>query len=367
MDVAYAMATDRVGNVFVAGASWSGSDYTSSDYAILGYSGTGIPLWTNRYDGDGNGLDEALAMAVDLNGHVLVTGSSVGATGFSDFATVAISSGGLALWTNRFNPSGAKSCSAWAVATDDQRNVFVTGGDGDGLGYLTIAYSASGVPLWTNACRGPLDTWNMAGAIAVDRSGNVFVTGESRRGSTGASADFLTVAYSGAGIPLWTNRYNGPGNNADVANAVAVDEAGNVFVTGGSYRSSTYTSSDFATVAYSGAGVPLWTNRYNSPKNDEDVAFGVAVDPSGYVHVVGRSPRSSGPVGYATIQYASSVPARLSIARSDQQTVVTWPHSGFSLQSAPVVTGAYTNVPGAVSPYTNPISGNQHYFRLTRP
>ena len=64
-------------------------------------------------------------------------------------------------------------------------------------------------------------------------------------------------------MPLWTNRYNGPANSYDAATAVAVDASGNVFVTG------VMTAGiDYATIAYSGAGVPLWTNRYNGPGND---------------------------------------------------------------------------------------------------
>jgi len=30
----------------------------------------------------------------------------------------------------------------------------------------------------------------------------------------------------------------------------------------------------------------------------------------------------------------------------------------------PAVTGVYTNVPGAASPYTNAITGSQEFFRL---
>jgi hypothetical protein len=34
------------------------------------------------------------------------------------------------------------------------------------------------------------------------------------------------------------------------------------------------------------------------------------------------------------------------------------------LQSAPVISGTFTNLPGATSPYTNAITGSQQYFRL---
>jgi len=44
--------------------------------------------------------------------------------------------------------------------------------------------------------------------------------------------------------------------------------------------------------------------------------------------------------------------------------VLTWSDATFLLQSAPLVTGVYTDVPGATSPYTNAISGAAEFFRL---
>jgi len=59
---------------------------------------------------------------------------------------------------------------------------------------------------------------------------------------------------------LWTNRFNGAGNGKDQAIGVAVDATGNVFVTG--FSMSVASSFDYVTIAYSPAGVALWTNRY---------------------------------------------------------------------------------------------------------
>src|SRR5262249_12832307 len=105
---------------------------------------------------------------------------------------------------------------------------------------------------------------DIATSIATDNAGNVVVTGAS-------SDDYTTIKYSGAGVPLWTNRYHGPGNGGNQANAVAVDGNGNAYVTG--YSSTSGGSSDYATIKYSAAGVPLWTNRYNGPGNSDDHAY----------------------------------------------------------------------------------------------
>src|SRR5437899_3961532 len=87
--------------------------------------------------------------------------------------------------------------------------------------HLSAAYGASGAPLWTNIFNGPANTINVPHAVAVDSQGNVFVTGQSA--GNGGYFEFATVKYSGAGAPLWTNRYNEGGNLSAQANAMAVD------------------------------------------------------------------------------------------------------------------------------------------------
>jgi hypothetical protein len=46
---------------------------------------------------------------------------------------------------------------------------------------------------------------------------------------------------------------------------------------------------------------------------------------------------------------------------------LSWSDPLFLLQAAPSVTGTYTNIPGATSPHSVPISGDQRYFRLAYP
>jgi hypothetical protein len=132
----------------------------------------------------------------------------------------------------------------------------------------------------------------------VDGNNDVIVMGFTGWSTgTGGFYDFATIKYSSAGLPLWTNRYNGPGNKDDFANALAVDRGNNVIVTGDSIG--TGGSDDYATIKYSSAGVPLWKTRYNGPGTSIDVAWAVAVDRSGNVIVTGIG----GHDDFTTIKY----------------------------------------------------------------
>jgi hypothetical protein len=219
---------------------------------------------------------------------------------------------------------------------DGSGAVLVTGsstGSGGDVDYATIKYSGAGVPLWTNRYNGPGNTNDSAEALAVDGNGNVFVTGTST--GIGSGSDYATVKYSSAGMALWTNRYDGPANSDDAASALAVDASGNIFVTGSSTGKGGLLDDlglDYATIAYSNAGVPLWTNRYDGSGRDEAVA--VAVDASGNVFVTGWSFYVTD-ADFATIKYSSSIPPSLSISRTATNTVaVSWPSpsTGFTLQ-----------------------------------
>ncbi|MBI5774166.1 MAG: SBBP repeat-containing protein [Verrucomicrobia bacterium] len=336
-DQASGVVVDGSGNVFVTGSS--ANEFGSSDFATVGYSSAGVPLWTNRYDGPSNLTEEAATIVVASNGNVIMTGRSDNGGGNWDSATVAYSGAGLPLWTNRYSPptggypvsavdrdgnvfvtGGGLSTVAYSsagvplwtngyggagfardVTVDDSGNVFVTGRAG--IGYATMAYSGAGVPLWTNFYNGPGNSTDEAFAIVADHNGNVFVTGYSY--GLGTDFDYATLAYSGNGVPLWTNRYSGPVFNWDQAYAIAVDGDGNVFVTGYSTGSSS-TGQDFATVAYSSTGALLWVDRYNGPGSSSDVAFALAVDRNNDLYVVGRSYGGVSSYDYAIIKYAAA-------------------------------------------------------------
>jgi outer membrane protein assembly factor BamB len=299
--IGHAIAVDQTnGNVYVTGYALKTNG--SPAYATIAYSSHGTPLWTNLYVGPGDDAS-ALAMAVDSsNGNVYVTGQSVGTISW-EFATVAYSGSGAALWTNCYHNPSFLYAVALTVAVGASGNVYVAGAisSDDDWRYVTVAYTSGGSPLWTNFYENAPFESAVPAAVAVDAQENVYVTGTSDNGLAGSA--FATVAYSSTGAALWTN-YNSlpappPYGGYATATAMAVDSVNRrVYVTG--YAVGGDTDYDYATIAYASDGTPVWTNRYAAPGNSIDCAKAVGLDKSGNVYVTGTAGTGSVTLAYSS-------------------------------------------------------------------
>jgi uncharacterized delta-60 repeat protein len=298
-DVANDLVLDSKSNVYITGKSAASDGF--DDYATIKYNANGITQWVRRFNGPGNSFDEARAIAVDENGNVYVTGGSVGIGTNFDFSTIKYDGSGNLIWERRYNNINNRNDLASDIAVDTQGNVYVTGASdntGSNSDYVTIKYDADGNELWVASYNGTGNSIDAANALAVDALGNVYVTGFS---FGNGSNDYITIKYNTTGVQQWVARYNGPGNAADIANALALDALGNVYVTGQSEGSGT--AADYATIKYNAAGAELWVARFNGPGNAFDAANALAVDASNNVYVTGQSEGNGTLADYATIKY----------------------------------------------------------------
>jgi len=359
-------------DVFVTGQSFGPA--RSSAFATGAYDASnGAKRWARLYNGPGKGPDEADAIAVSPDGaRVFVTGSSYGANGSSDYATVAYDAlSGSTQWIRRYNgPVGGDDFATDVGVSPDGSRVFVTGasrGSPRSGGYLTTAYDAiCGAMLWTTRGRvagganalgvspdgslvfvtgfvagrsgtdfgtvayeastgatawvrrydGPADSDDSAVDLAVSPGGStVYVVGYSR--GLASYFDYATVGYdSSSGEERWVRRYNGPGNGFDYPSAVEVSpDASTVFVAGND--SGSHSGYDYATVAYEAAtGSKRWVARYNSPANGYDAALALGVSPDeSFVFVTGYIRGPTSPEDYGTVAYDAATGSRLWVRR----------------------------------------------------
>jgi uncharacterized delta-60 repeat protein len=224
----------------------------------------------------------------------------------TDYLTIKYNSDGIEEWVVRYSGPGYTWNASSAIAVDDHENIYVTGGEegtGTDYDYATVKYNAAGYEQWVAVYNGPGNGKDSACDIAIDDNGNVYVTGKSDPG-TNYNYDYATVKYSPDGVEQWVARYDGGGSGYDNAQDIALDQDGFVYVTG--ISASPGLDNDYATIKYNSDGVEQWVARYDGGWYFNDGAHSLAIDRRGIVYVTGAS--SGGGINqwdYVTIKYNS--------------------------------------------------------------
>ena len=198
-------------------------------------------------------------IATDKCGNVYVTGTFVGiatfgSTSLTSFAAEGIfvsklDTNGTWLWAVKAIGVGSAAIKALGIATDCCGNVYITGFFATTITFGSIMLSpfggsdifvakldTSGTWLWAVQAGGTSD--DVGNAIAIDQCGNVYVTG-----FFSSTATFGTITLTSVGsrdifvakldtnsIWLWAKKAGG--TNSDQGLGIATDQCGNVYVTG---------------------------------------------------------------------------------------------------------------------------------------
>ncbi len=162
-------------------------------------------------------------------------------------------------WAHTWGGSSTDSISAVAV-DPASRDVYATGSTSSfGIGssnVLLLKYSSGGNLLWARTWGGSSSDYGTA--VAVDAAGNVYVTGGTSSFGAGWYDVFL-LKFTSAGSLLWSKTWGG--GSYDVGHDIAVDSSGNVLLAAESY-SYVPPNSDYSAAAvlkFTPAGNLLWS------------------------------------------------------------------------------------------------------------
>eukprot|EP01031_Cornospumella_fuschlensis_P023513 gene23513-28519_t len=249
-DEGFGVAVDNSGSVYAAGTA-SGTLHSQAsaggrEVLLIKFDSNGNRLWT-RLTGTG-GNDEARAIALDSTGIVYVTGYTTGGLngnsfqGVWDMFLIKYAADGTRLWTRQFGSWDQDQGRGLAVDPSNNNAIYVTGfirsagidgqtnaGAND---LMLVKYNGDGTRLWTRLVGTSGDDEGFS--VAVDLTGSVFVTGMvagSVHGQNFAGGrDVILIKYSGDGTRLWTSLTGT--STFDAGRAVAVNNAGDIFVSG---------------------------------------------------------------------------------------------------------------------------------------
>ncbi len=336
------VVVDTAGNAYVAGST-SSADFPVTPGAFDTTSSTG-GAFISKLDTTGSQLiystylggTAALAVAVDSSGSVYVTGQA-SLTGFPTTPGAFQQSpvgGQIQVFVTKFNASGSAldystylgTGTGVGIAVNASGNAYVSGGAEDatfpttagafqttfagpggdtGDAFITELNSSGSALVYSTFLGGSGD--DGAGGLAIDGAGNAYVTGQTfstnfplqnafQQTLKGQANGFVSK-LNATGSALLYSTYLG-GNYDDAGQAIAVDPAGNAYVTG--FAEST----DFPLVGalqgtFAGGsmdafltvmdpnGVPSFSTFLGGSSDDQGSA--ITVDSSGNVFVAGRT------------------------------------------------------------------------------
>jgi hypothetical protein len=291
-DAGFSIAVDGGGNAYVTGSTGS-SDFPvtpgafqtnyggSGDAFVTKLNPAGSALVYSTYlggSGEEDGWGDGGGIAVDSAGNAYVTGG----TGSTDFpvtpgAFQTNNGGGDDAFVTKLNPAGSALVYSTylggsgqdvgeAIAVDSAGNAYVTGGTGStdfpvtpgafqtknaGFGdvFVTKINPAGSALVYSTYLGGSGNDDQEGGRIAVDDSGNAYVTGgtfstnfpttpgaikrvcRNCGGKKGVGGDAFMAKFNAEGSALFYSTYLG-GSGADYGYGIAVDSAGNAYVTG---------------------------------------------------------------------------------------------------------------------------------------
>ncbi len=284
------VAVHSSGAIYAVGetsSSLDGSNQGSNDAYVRRYERDGDVVWRRQF-GTAQ-YDSAQSVASDASANVYVVGytygSLAGSRGQADAFVRKYNKSGSLVWTRQFGTS--ETDLAFGVTVDSSGYVYVVGSTGGNLAATNSGsddafvrkYSPSGAVVRTKQFT--FSDYAVAQSVAVDGSGNVYVAGY----SSGLDSSGFVRKFSNVGATLWTRILD---NFSDEYVKDISVRGSYIYVAGftyGSYAGPNLGGSDAFVRRYNASGTILWTRQFGTSADDN--AEGVSIDLSGNAYVVG--------------------------------------------------------------------------------
>lgn len=317
---ANAIAIDKSGNLYVVGVFNSNVKFENTtrtgsgleNMFIAKYNPQGGLIWLKMAGGIAQTRVSPKDIKVGDDNNLYITGSLRGSINFgnltvkshnpslnsSDVFVAKYDTSGTSIWVNSFGKSGLTEGNG--IETDKNGNIYIGGSQSDTLiagndtlvgnnfYYMyVLALDKNGIPKWLKRYA---NSGGSANAIKLNNKGQLFVTGESNRNA------FLMQIDTSDGKSKWFKESK---NAFTSAKSLALDNKGNIYITGGVFYGGTFDNFVIKTeCACSNNGFDMFTARYNDTGkviwvqqggggSFDDIGFGIDLDSKGDAYVVG--------------------------------------------------------------------------------
>ena len=277
---------DSEGFIYAAGLG-------AGRYVVTKYDRNGNRIWINRH----NGAFKLYDLKIDKSGNILITGNTEYVTTYYDYTTIKYSGDyGNIIWKRNYNglaPPPLAEDYSYALTTDNQANVYVTGASQDAnsiFNCTTVKYDSSGNEIWVKRIYPPSNGYD----VEVDQQQNVYLAGRS-------SGYNFTFKLDINGNIVWTRTYPTTDIYATNFPDLFLDSINNIYVTA-NIDSNNYTR--YGAMKYDNSGNRIFVVQYYTTANRFSYVHDMFVDRKGSVYLTGKSQGPGTYYDYATVKYS---------------------------------------------------------------
>ncbi|MFK7784166.1 MAG: SBBP repeat-containing protein, partial [Crocinitomicaceae bacterium] len=282
-DALYAVTSDNQGNVYACGTTYGSNNLASGGFLnsnpaqfggagaayLVKFDQNGTRLWATYYGGPAS-FSGSVSCQTDSQDNVYLAGFTLDNSGIAFNGHQNVKGGSTDAFLVKFNPAGqriwatyfggAQGESGLGLSIDPNDNIYLTGRTFSdsmiafngfqntpsqdislfGDAFLS-KFDSLGTLLWSTYYGGEMG--DRAFSVACSANGECYIAGGTRStsgiasnghqstfGSTNSAEDAFLAKYSDSGALLWSTYYGG--TDKDIAFSCAVDDLGNVFMSG---------------------------------------------------------------------------------------------------------------------------------------
>jgi len=286
-DIAKQILYGSDGNIYACGQSIG--ETSSNDFTVISLTQSGTERWVYRYNGTGNGPDEATSIDYGLDGNIYVAGYCFGVSSYQDFIVTSLDTAGSERWTYIYDAGQYPGYDfARSIVCGSDTNIYAAGQIyfwGTLEDFAMVSLDSAGLVRWVGLFDGnTISPPDYANAIAYGLDNKPYAAGLVGYWANGRPV-CTVMNRQNAGPFGWVYEYQGSAVLRDEAYAITYGADYNVYTAG--YTTNNVTSRDFTIFSLTDDGDFNWIYLYNGTGNGNDEALDIEYGLDGYIYGCG--------------------------------------------------------------------------------